>query len=253
MVNFLSKEKYDAEDLRRLVAVLRGPDGCPWDRVQTHASLRRGLLEECDELCEAIDSGSPEALREELGDVWLQVIFHAGIEEDAGTFNLDDVADAECRKLIGRHPHVFGGETFPGMDEQFRAWEDIKRREKAQKTLSDTLNAVCRTLPGLWRAEKLQKKAAAQGGPLPPEDPAGALRESLEALEGALASGTGAEDALGELLFCAVYAAGALGADPETVLHERCERFIQTCRTREYEAPAEEHDDTLPPEGGGNQ
>ena len=240
MVNFPSKDKYDADDLRRLVAVLRGPDGCPWDRVQTHASLRRGLLEECDELCEAIDAGDPAALREELGDVWLQVLFHAGIEEDAGSFDLDDVADAEVRKLIGRHPHVFGGEDFPGMDGQLLAWEEIKRREKAQKTLGDTLDSVCRTLPGLWRAEKLQKKAAALGGPLPPEDPAAALRESAGALEEALAAKSGLEGALGELLFRAVYAAAALGIDPEAALHGYCERFIKACREREAAAPAEE-------------
>ena len=126
MVDFPGKPKYGPDDLRQVVEILRGENGCPWDRVQTHETLRRNLLEECDELCEAIDRADTELMKEELGDVWLQVIFHASIEQEKGTFDLDDVADAECRKLISRHPHVFGDASFGSLGEELAAWEQLK-------------------------------------------------------------------------------------------------------------------------------
>ena len=160
MINFPSKERYDGQDLRRLVEVLRGEGGCPWDREQTHESLRRNLLEETAELAEAIDRGDPAMMREELGDVWLQVLFHASIEQEQGRFDLDDVADAECRKLISRHPHVFGDVSVSGVGEELSLWEDLKRAEKQQRSAADAMDGVCRTLPGLWRAEKILKRSA---------------------------------------------------------------------------------------------
>ena len=235
MIDFPHKEKYDAQDLRQIVEILRGEGGCPWDREQTHATLRRNLLEETAELCEAIDREDPALMREELGDVWLQVLFHASIEQERGSFDLDDVADAECKKLISRHPHVFGDVTVSDVGEELSLWEDLKRAEKKQTTAAEAMDAVCRTLPGLWRAEKIQKKAAHS---LP--ETAGAddllreLRSDLERLEERVAAGDAAA-ALGELLFDAVKLARLTGTDPEEALHARCEDYISAFRQAEGE------------------
>ena len=155
MVDFTQKAQYTVEDLRRIVALLRAPGGCPWDGAQTHESIRRNFIEEAYEVAEAIDEQSPAHLKEELGDVLLQVVFHASLEEDAGRFDLDDVADGICKKLIFRHPHVFGD----GGEGTAESWETLKRREKGQTTYTATLESVAKSLPGLWRAEKLQSKA----------------------------------------------------------------------------------------------
>jgi tetrapyrrole methylase family protein/MazG family protein len=235
MIDFPHKEKYDAQDLRQIVEILRGEGGCPWDREQTHATLRRNLLEETAELCEAIDREDPALMKEELGDVWLQVLFHASIEQERGSFDLDDVADAECKKLISRHPHVFGDVTVSDVGEELSLWEDLKRAEKRQTTAAEAMDAVCRTLPGLWRAEKIQKKAAHS---LP--ETAGAddllreLRSDLERLEERVRAGDAAA-ALGELLFDAVKLARLTGTDPEEALHARCEDYISAFRQAESE------------------
>ena len=235
MIDFPHKEKYDAQDLRQIVEILRGEGGCPWDREQTHATLRRNLLEETAELCEAIDREDLTLMREELGDVRLQVLFHASIEQERGSFDLDDVADAECRRLISRHPHVFGDVTVSDVGEELSLWEDLKRAEKKQTTAAEAMDAVCRTLPGLWRAEKIQKKAAHS---LPETDSAGdlirELRSDLERLEERVAAG-GAAAALGELLFDAVKLARLTGTDPEEALHARCEDYISAFRQAEGE------------------
>ena len=147
MVDFTQKAQYTVEDLRRIVALLRAPGGCPWDGAQTHESIRRNFIEEAYEVAEAIDEQNPAHLKEELGDVLLQVVFHASLEEDAGRFDLDDVADGICKKLIFRHPHVFGD----GGEGTAESWEALKRREKGQTTYTATLEAVAKSLPGLWR------------------------------------------------------------------------------------------------------
>ena len=127
MIDFQYKSFYDVDDLRRLVSVLRGEGGCPWDREQTHESIRRCMLEEAYEAAEAIDEKSTDHLREELGDVLLQVMFHSDIEADAGNFDLDQVADEECKKLILRHPHVFGDVQVSGADEVLKMpTEDVR-------------------------------------------------------------------------------------------------------------------------------
>ena len=235
MIDFPHKEKYDAQDLRQIVEILRGEGGCPWDREQTHATLRRNLLEETAELCEAIDREDPALMREELGDVWLQVLFHASIEQERGSFDLDDVADAECKKLISRHPHVFGDVTVSDVGEELSLWEDLKRAEKQQTTAAEAMDAVCRTLPGLWRAEKIQKKAAHS---LPEtadaDDLLRELRSDLERLEERVQAGDAAA-ALGELLFDAVKLARLTGTDPEEALHARCEDYISAFRQAESE------------------
>ena len=130
MINFEEKTAYTVEDLRRIVHLLRAPGGCPWDGAQTHESIRRNFLEEAYEVAEAIDEKNPAHLKEELGDVLLQVLFHASIEEDAGRFTLDDVADGICKKLIFRHPHIFGNVEVASSEEVLRNWDDLKRKEK---------------------------------------------------------------------------------------------------------------------------
>lgn len=207
MVDFYSKPRYGFSDLVQLVQVLRAPDGCPWDRVQTHKSIRRNFLEEAYEACEAIDRDDPALLREELGDVLLHVVFHASIEADAGRFTVDDVCDTVVKKMISRHPALFGGDA--DLD-----WDELKRREKGPKTLSQELDAVARSLPALWRAEKLQSKAEKAGAKLPAEP----QRWAQPAI-------TGPED-LGQALFALVTQARRMGLDPEQALQDYCDTFL---------------------------
>jgi tetrapyrrole methylase family protein/MazG family protein len=216
------------DDLVEIVRLLRAPGGCPWDREQTHESLRRNFLEESYEVVEAIDQGSAEHLKEELGDVLLQVVFHAGIETERGGFDLNDVADGICRKLIYRHPHVFGDVTVSGTGEVLANWEQLKRKEKGQATHTDALEAVARSLPALWRAEKVQKKAAKAGFDWP--EVSGAvdkLSEELDELRGAIAEHSNVEEELGDLLFSAVNVARFVKVDPEVALGRACDKFIR--------------------------
>ena len=233
----MGKDAYGVKDLEEIVRLLRAPGGCPWDREQTHQSLRRGMLEEAYEVVEAIDQDSPEHLKEELGDVLLQVVFHADIERDAGRFDLDDVADGICKKLIYRHPHVFGDVQVSGTGEVLSNWEELKRREKGQATNTDALEAVARSLPALWRAEKVQKKAAKAGFDWP--EVSGALdklSEELAELRAAVAAGTNVEEELGDLLFSAVNVARFVKTDPEEALSSACDKFIRRFRLVEQAA-----------------
>ncbi|MCF0122985.1 MAG: nucleoside triphosphate pyrophosphohydrolase [Ruminiclostridium sp.] len=228
MINFEYKPSYSVEDLREIVRILRAPGGCPWDIEQTHESIRRNFIEEAYEVAEAIDEGSPDHLREELGDVLLQVLFHASIEEDAGRFNLDDVADGICKKLIFRHPHVFSQDSADTVDQVLVNWEELKRREKGQATHTDTLNSVARSLPGLWRAEKLQAKAAKAGFEWPNVGAAmDKLEEELGELQEAIAQNSNIKEELGDLLFAAVKIARFFHIDPEEALEGTCEKFIR--------------------------
>ena len=153
--------------MARLLAImrrLRAPGGCPWDREQTHASLKPNLIEESYEALAAIDSGDPQKLKEELGDVLLQVVFHAQLAEEAGAFNFDDVAATLNAKLVRRHPHVFGTVTVSGAREVLKNWEQIKRGEKkAQHAIPSVVAGVPRHLPALLKAEQVQRKAARVG------------------------------------------------------------------------------------------
>ena len=152
------KNQYTAEDLAAIIAILRDPEnGCPWDKVQTHTSIRMNFLEEAYEAVDAIDLNDPELLCEELGDVMMQVAFHAQIEQEAGHFTFDEVCDGVCRKLIARHPHIFGG------DDSIKDWDSLKNKEKGRLTLADDLESVPKALPALMRAAKLQKRAARYG------------------------------------------------------------------------------------------
>ena len=240
MIEWKDKPIYDFQDLIEIVRILRHPGGCPWDQEQTHRSIRRNFIEETCEVAEAIDEGDPEHLKEELGDVLLQVLFHTSIEEDAGNFNLDDVADGECKKLIYRHPHVFGNVTVGSTGEVLSNWEELKRKEKRQTTQADAVDAVARTLPALWRAEKIKKKVAKAGFDWP--DVSGALdklSEELDELTNAALSAEGDPvEELGDLLLAAVSVARFLEADPEDALHRACDKFA--ARFRKTEELAEE-------------
>ena len=231
MLDFLCKE---SSDLVALITFLRSPDGCPWDQVQTHESIRRNFLEETYEACEAIDAGDTAHLKEELGDVLMQVLFHTDIEREAGHFDIDDVADAACKKLVYRHPHVFRRDEPDAPD-----WDTIKQRERAQTTTAEAMNCVARSLPALWRCEKIQAKAAKTGFEWP--DMAAALdkvtEETQELREAAVSGDVDAvTEELGDLLFAAVKVARFAGVDPEQAAHAACEKFI--CRFAAMEAAA---------------
>ena len=180
MVDFEQKDKYSVADLLRIMEILRAPDGCMWDRAQDHHSIRQNFIEETYEVCEAIDDEDTEHLKEELGDVLLQVVFHAQMEKEKGVFDMDDVADGICKKLIFRHPHIFGDVTVGSTDEILSNWDDLKRKEKKQETDTSTLESVSKSLPSLIRAQKLQKKAAKVGFDWP--DVSGALDKVEEEL-----------------------------------------------------------------------
>lgn len=228
MVNFEGKEFYDVSDLEEIVALLRGPGGCAWDAEQTHESSRRDFLEEAYEVVEAIDEGDPDHLKEELGDVLLQVVFHAQMEKEAGRFQLKDAADGVCKKLIYRHPHVFGEVQVSGTGQILENWDNLKRAEKGQQTHTDALNSVARSLPALWRAEKVQKKARKAGfdwdDPAAPLDKIG---EELEELKQAIQNQSNVEEELGDLLFAAVNLSRFVGVDSEKALTAATDKFIR--------------------------
>lgn len=175
----LAKTKYGLTDLAEIVTLLRSESGCPWDKVQTHETIRRDFLEETYEVLEAIDCASPEMLREELGDVLLQVFFHTDIERERGTFTLDDVADEVCKKLILRHPHVFGDVKADTVDKVLSNWDAIKKDEKQQETFTDTLKSVPKVFPSAMRAQKLGKRASRAGIELASADDANELAKQL--------------------------------------------------------------------------
>ena len=238
MINFPCKERYGWEDLLAIVRDLRSPDGCPWDRVQTHASIRRNFLEETYEALDAIDHDDPDNMREELGDVLLQVAFHARMEEERGRFDMSDVTDALVRKLLYRHPHVFGDMEAAQSSEQALAnWEERKRKEKGFAGVADAIEAVPHTLPALWRAEKIQKKAAKAGFEWEntfhalekAEEELGELREALEK-GGAYDGPHGVREEAGDVLFMTVCVLRMCGIDPEDALHRTCDKFERRFR-----------------------
>ena len=159
----LIKDQYVFEDLVKIMELLRSGQGCPWDRAQTHESIRKNLIEECYEAVEGIDKRDPELLCEELGDLLLQIVFHAQISKDAGEFTIDDSINGVCRKMVNRHPHIFADEQANGAEIAFNRWEEMKSKEKKDETLPKTLERVARTLPSLMRTQKLLKKAEKAG------------------------------------------------------------------------------------------
>ena len=240
MINFVRKPQYGYEDLLEIIRLLRSEDGCPWDKAQTHQSIRRGLLEEAYEAAEAIDNDNPVLLKEELGDVLMQVVFHADIESDAGRFTIDDVCDGVVKKLLFRHPHVFGSQREDSPESVPVSWDKLKRQEKGQKTVADSMDSVARSLPGLWRAEKLQNKAASAGFEWP--DVQGALdklEEEVGELRRAVEEGGDVPEELGDVLFAAVKVGRFCACDPEDAVNGTCEKFIRRFRAVENGAAAQ--------------
>lgn len=234
MVDFQIAEKYDAEDLLNIMELLRAPDGCPWDRVQTHQSIRANMLEEAYEAADAIDRMDMDNLKEELGDVLLQVVFHASLARQAGAFTFDDVVDGICKKLVYRHPHVFGTARAGDPEGALSAWDAKKRTEKGQTTTGDAMDSVARALPALTRASKLQNKAARAGFDWKDVSPAlDKLSEELEELKEAVRENSNVEEELGDLLFAAVKVGHFAGVDGESALQKACEKFIRRFRAVE--------------------
>ncbi|MEA3209181.1 MAG: nucleoside triphosphate diphosphatase [Chthoniobacter sp.] len=239
-ISALNFDQPAIEQLRAIVACLRAPGGCPWDREQTHASLRAGLLEEAYEVVEAINKADDVNLREELGDLLLQSVFHAQIAAEEGRFDFDHVAREISTKLIRRHPHVFGDDSCADSAAVLQRWEEIKRAEKGGR-LESALDGVSGGLPAVMRAEKVQKKAARVGFDWSDAAPVVAkLREELAEIEAEIASGDAAaiEDEVGDLLFSVVNLARKLKVDAETALQRATEKFI--ARFQQVEALARE-------------
>ncbi len=225
MINFIQKNKYSFDDLVSIYKILRSDNGCPWDREQDHKSVRMNFIEEVYEACEAIDTDDTALLREELGDVLMQVVFHSEMESEKGSFSIEDVTDEVCKKLIYRHPHIFGEVSVSGTEEVLSNWEDLKRREKRQETFSDTLSSVAKSLPALMRAEKVQKRAKKCGFDWP--DVSGAYDKVLEELnEVKNADPAHIEEELGDLLFAVVNVSRFLKVNPEEALTRANEKFI---------------------------
>lgn len=239
--NFKFKDRYDINDLIEIIKDLRSPGGCPWDIQQTHESIRKDLIEETYETIEAINKADPDMLREELGDVLMQVVFHAQIETEKGSFNFDDVADEICKKMIVRHPHVFGETNVDSVDDVLTNWDAIKRNTKGQKTTSEAIDSVPRELPALMRANKIQSKAAKAGFDWTEVDGAlDRLSEEIDELKQAIANGDTAEisDELGDVLFSAVNVSRFVKVDPEEALTNSTDKFVS--RFKKVESKANE-------------
>jgi len=213
--------------LREIVARLRAPDGCPWDREQSHASLRGHLIEECYEVIDAIERADDSNLQEELGDLLLHVVMHAQMASERGAFSLDGIAATVCDKMIRRHPHVFGDKLAADSAEVLRQWDAIKRAEKGGKAgILDNLTA---SLPALLKAQTVQKKAAQAGFDWPDAEPVfDKFQEEIAEVREAIAAGDAAslEAEIGDLLFTAVNLARKLGVDAETALAGSTSRFV---------------------------
>lgn len=239
--NFKFKEKYNVYDLVEVIKALRSEGGCPWDIEQTHESIRKNLIEETYETIEAINKGDADMLREELGDVLMQVVFHTQIEDEKGVFNIDDVADENCRKMIERHPHVFGEINVNSVDDVLTNWDAIKRKTKGQKTTSQAIDSIPRELPALMRADKVQSKAAKAGFDWSQVD--GALErlcDEINELKEAIANGNKDEicDELGDVLFSAVNVSRFVKVDAEEALTSSTDKFVG--RFKKVEKLAEE-------------
>ncbi len=230
MNEFKRKEKYDFQDLVAIMKILRGEGGCPWDREQTHQSIRQNFIEETYEVIEAIDTEDTELLKEELGDVLLQVVFHSEIAQEQGRFDIDDVADGICKKLIVRHPHVFSDVTADTSEKVLENWDKIKMQTKSQKSRTQAMRSVSRSLPGLMRSQKIQEKAAKAGFDW--DNVNGALdklEEEIAELKQAIKNNDSENqfEEFGDVLFSAVSVSRFLGVDSEKALYFSCDKFIE--------------------------
>lgn len=239
------KEKYTIEDLLAIMARLREPDGCPWDKVQTHQSIKKSMIEETYEAIDALDFGDDHAFANELGDVLLQVVFHAQIAKERGAFDFDDVLKEICTKLITRHTHVFGKDHAGNEEEALTNWEKNKKKEKSINTYTGVLKDVPQYLPALMRAEKIQKKARGFGFDWDNiEDVYKKVNEEILELKEAQAEGNEEHirEEYGDLLFSVVNLGRFLDTDPETALTAASNKFINRFEKMEALAKSEQQD-----------
>ena len=222
----------DETAIRRLIdiiKILRSADGCLWDQEQTHESLKVCMIEEAYEVCDAIDKEDLDSLKDELGDVLLQVVFHSDIEQDYGNFSFKDVANKVSEKMVRRHPHVFFDESAKSVDKALEKWENVKRREREGMTLSDIMNAIPKALPALTKSYKVQAKAADVGFDWDNVDDAfKKVSEETSELTRAMIDGSkiDMEEELGDLLFSVVNIARFLDINPEEALNRTSQKFI---------------------------
>ena len=240
-MNFSLKDRYNMDDLIEIMRIVRGPEGCMWDRSQSHESIRPCVIEEAYEVADAIDRKDDRALCEELGDLLLQVVYHSEIAGEEGKFNIDDVADGISKKLIRRHPHIFGDKKLSSPEEISAEWDRIKAEEKGQKTFSETAEAVPANFPALMRSQKVRSRLAKSGFDYPDvyaalENVESEIKELKAAIDNKDEENTFEE--LGDVLFSAVNVARFLDMDAETALTRSCEKFMK--RFKSLEKLAEE-------------
>lgn len=227
-VDFEIKDHYTMEDLIRLITVLRSPGGCPWDRKQTHESIKKNFIEETYEAIEAINKKDTQGLREELGDVLLQIMLHCEMEREKGSFDFNDVVNELCQKLVERHPHVFSGSSAANSAEALDRWDEVKRKTKGIKKQSAMLK-VPREFPALMRAQKVQQKAAKAGFDWSNAEGAfQKLQEEINELKNALSEGVKdhIDEEFGDVLFSCVNVSRFIGADSEESLTAATDKFI---------------------------
>ena len=223
----LEKDVYTAQDLAKIVEILRAPGGCPWDREQTHESIRGDLIEETYEVIEAIDKNDSALLREELGDLLLQIAMHAEMEREAGNFTFEDVASDVCQKMIHRHPHVFADVKADTTDQVLSNWEVIKSEEKQRVSITDKLNAIPRLFPALMRAQKVGKKASVMDFP-DAQSVCAKVEEELAEVRAAMLAGDEEQIAeeMGDLLLTVTSLARKLHVNAEFALTAATDKFI---------------------------
>lgn len=229
-MEFHFREKYTVNDLLDIMDILRSENGCPWDKEQTHCTIRKNFIEEVYEVCEAIDNNDTSLLKEELGDVLLQVVFHCRMEKELGNFNFDDVADGVCKKLIVRHPHIFTDQgNVNTADEVLNNWENIKNSQKGMTSRTQSMENVPRVLPALMRAQKVQSRAAKSGFDYPDIRYAlSDLTSELSELMRAITDGdeVACQEELGDLIFSCVNLSRFLSLDSEEALTASTDKFI---------------------------
>ena len=211
----VKKESYTFDDLLAILKILRSPGGCPWDMEQTHKSIRADFIEEVYEAIEGIDSDDDEIMKEELGDVLLQVVFHAQIGEDDGKYTINDILNGICKKLIIRHPHVFADVKADTTDEVLKNWNAIKMQTKGQTGTKEALDGISKALPSLVRAEKISSKLNKHSTPYATKDDIKALAENLSD-----------ENDIGKLLYAVTSYAKSHGINAEKALYDECDKII---------------------------
>ena len=227
--------EYDVKPLTDVMNTLLGEQGCPWDKEQTHMSLRRNLLEEAHEVIAAIDCNDMAHLKEELGDVLLQVVFHAKLAEQEQAFNFNDVVEAITQKMIRRHPHIFSDVAADDAETVLANWEEIKKREKAgQPEANSIMSKLPPTLPALLKAEKVQQKAHRVGFDWDDiQGPKDKIQEELAEIDAAVAGNGDLEEEIGDLLFSVVNLSRFVNVDPEQALNRSVQKFVDRFQAME--------------------